>query len=268
MNAISANFGQINVAVHDGVGTITLDNQPLRNAATPQMVREILAGLDAFEAPGSGVRCVVMTGSGNVFCSGGSLRSGDSENTGPRDAGYTLEATHNPLILRLRALSVPFITAVNGASVGFGASLALMGDLVVAARSAFFLHGFSHVGLIPDGGATWSLPRVIGRVRAMEMTLLGERLPATQALEWGLVSRVYEDGELLAQAQRMAASIATGPTRSFAIARRLYWEGADRCLEEQLAAERRAQRDAGATDDFQEGVAAFRERRAPVFKGK
>jgi 2-(1,2-epoxy-1,2-dihydrophenyl)acetyl-CoA isomerase len=268
MNAITAKFEQITVAVQDGVGTITLNNQALRNAATPQMVREIMAGLDAFEAADSGVRCVVMTGTGNTFCSGGSLRSGDSENKGPRDAGYTLEATHNPLVLRLRALSVPFITAVNGASVGFGASLALMGDLVLAGHSAFFLHGFSKVGLIPDGGATWSLPKIIGRVRAMEMSLLGEHLSATQAFEWGLVNRVYEDDALLAEAKRMAGSIASGPTRSFAITRRLYWDGADRSFEEQLAAERHAQREAGATEDFQEGVTAFRERRAPVFKGE
>jgi 2-(1,2-epoxy-1,2-dihydrophenyl)acetyl-CoA isomerase len=268
MNTITAKFEQITATVHDGVGTITLNNQTLRNAATPQMVREVMTALDAFDAPDSGARCVVVTGSGNAFCSGGSLRAGDSENPGPHDAGYTLEATHNPLMLRLRGLTVPFLTAVNGASVGFGASLALMGDLVLAGRSAFFLHGFRNVGLIPDGGATWSLPRVIGRVRAMEMSLLGERLSAAQAFEWGLVNRVCEDNELLAEAQRIAVSIATGPTRSFAITRRLYWDGADRCFEEQLAAERHAQREAGATDDFQEGLAAFRERRPPAFKSK
>jgi 2-(1,2-epoxy-1,2-dihydrophenyl)acetyl-CoA isomerase len=172
------------------------------------------------------------------------------------------------LILRLRGLTVPFITAVNGAAVGFGASLALMGDMVLAASSAFFLHGFRNVGLIPDGGATWMLPRVIGRARAMEMSLLGERLSAAQAFEWGLVNRVYEADELIAHVQRFAASIATGPTRSFAITRRLYWDGAERCFEEQLAAERQAQRAAGATEDYQEGLAAFRQRRAPVFKGR
>ncbi|NPT54870.1 enoyl-CoA hydratase-related protein [Paraburkholderia elongata] len=268
MNAITAKFEQIIVAGHDGVGTITLNNPVLKNAATPAMVREIMAALDAFEAPDSGVRCIVMSGSGNAFCSGGSLRPGDSENTGPADAGYTLEATHNPLILRLRGLTVPFITAVNGAAVGFGASLALMGDLVLAASSSFFLHGFRNVGLIPDGGATWMLPRVIGRARAMEMSLLGERLSAAQAFEWGIVNRVYEDDELIAQVRRVAVSIATGPTRSFAITRRLYWDGAERCFEEQLAAERQAQRAVGATEDYQEGVAAFRQRRAPVFKGR
>jgi 2-(1,2-epoxy-1,2-dihydrophenyl)acetyl-CoA isomerase len=268
MNAITAKFEQIIVAARDGVGTITLNNPALKNAATPAMVREIMAALDAFEAPDSAIRCVVLSGSGNAFCSGGSLRPGDSENTGPADAGYTLEATHNPLIVRLRGLTVPFITAVNGAAVGFGASLALMGDLVLAASSAFFLHGFRNVGLIPDGGATWMLARVIGRVRAMEMSLLGERLPAARAFDWGLINRVYDDEELSAQAQRVAASLAVGPTLSFAITRRLYWDGAERCFEEQLAAERQAQRAAGATEDFQEGLAAFRQRRAPVFKGR
>lgn len=268
MNATTAKFEQIAVDVRDGVGTITLDNQELRNAATPLLVREIMAALDAFEAADSGVRCVVLTAVGNAFCSGGSLRSSDSENKGSRDPGHPLEATHNPLMLRLRNLSMPFITAVNGASVGFGASLALVGDLVLASRRAFFLHGFSNIGLIPDGGATWCLPRSIGRVRAMEMSLLGERLSAGQALEWGLVNRVLEDDALHAEAHRMAASIARGPTRSFAITRQLYWDGADRTFEEQLVAERHGQREAGTTEDFLEGVAAFKERRPPVFKGQ
>jgi 2-(1,2-epoxy-1,2-dihydrophenyl)acetyl-CoA isomerase len=268
MNLTTTKFEQIIVATHCGVGTITLNHPALKNAATPTMVREILAALDLFEAPDSGVRCVTMTGAGNAFCSGASLRPGDSENRGPADAGHSLEATHNPLILRLRELTVPFITVVNGASVGFGASLALMGDLVLAGRSAFFLHGFRNIGLVPDGGVTWTLPKVIGRVRAMEMSLLGERLSAERAFEWGLVNRVYDDHEVTAQALKVALSIASGPTVSLAITRRLYWESAERCFADQLVMERHGQRAAGTTEDFQEGLAAFREHRPPAFKGK
>jgi 2-(1,2-epoxy-1,2-dihydrophenyl)acetyl-CoA isomerase len=268
MNLTTTHFEQIIVATHGGVGTITLNYPALKNAATPTMVREILLALDFFDTPDSGVRCVAMTGAGDAFCSGASLRPGDSENTGPADAGYALEATHNPLIWRLRDLTIPFITVVNGASVGFGASLALAGDLVLAGRSAFFLHGFRNIGLVPDGGATWTLPRVIGRVRAMEMSLLGERLFAERAFEWGLVNRVYDGDELMAQALQVAVSIASGPTRSFALTRRLYWESAERCFADQLTMERHAQRAAGLTEDFQEGLAAFREHRTPAFKGK
>jgi 2-(1,2-epoxy-1,2-dihydrophenyl)acetyl-CoA isomerase len=172
------------------------------------------------------------------------------------------------MLRRLRDLPIPIVTAVNGPAAGAGMSLALMGDLVVCARSSYFLQAFRRIGLVPDCGSTWLLPRLIGRARAMELSLLGEKLPAETALAWGLVNRVVEDGLLMEEARGVARKLADGPTLALGLIRRLYWESPDNSHEDQIELERRFQTQAGASADFQEGVAAFLEKRPARFEGR
>ncbi|MEI9884882.1 MAG: enoyl-CoA hydratase-related protein [Rhizomicrobium sp.] len=192
-----------------------------------------------------------------------------SPSAAARDAGvgHALETVYHPFLRRLRDLSIPFVTAVNGAAAGVGMSIALMGDLVVAARSAYFLQAFTRIGLVPDGGSTWLLPRLIGLARAKELSLLAERLPAEKALEWGLINRVAGDNELLEEAMKLAGQLADGPS-SLAVTRSLYWQSPLNTYEEQLDLERISQERAQKTQDFVEGVTAFLEKRPAKFSGK
>ena len=167
----------------------------------------------------------------------------------------------------IRDLPVPFVTAVNGPAAGVGCSLALMGDLIVASRSAYFLQAFRRIGLVPDGGSTYLLTRMVGRARAMEMTLLGEKLPAETAFAWGLINRLVEPDDLIPTARGLAADLASGPG-SLSLIRRLIWQAEDTAWGEQLDAERRAQAQAGASADFAEGVRAFLEKRPARFSGQ
>jgi 2-(1,2-epoxy-1,2-dihydrophenyl)acetyl-CoA isomerase len=205
-----------------------------------------------------------MTGEGRAFCAGANLQPASGERV---DAGTLLETVFHPFLRRLRELAVPLITAVNGVAAGVGMSFALMGDLVLCARSAYFLQAFRRIGLVPDGGSTWILPRLIGKARASELSLLGERLPADKALEWGLVNRVFADDELMEKAREMGRELAAGPTIALGLIRRLYWESPDNTYEEQLNLERQMQRQAGASADFKEGVRAFLQKRPANFKG-
>jgi 2-(1,2-epoxy-1,2-dihydrophenyl)acetyl-CoA isomerase len=206
-----------------------------------------------------------MTGAGRGFCAGANLQPGSS---GSRDAGLVLETLYHPFLRRLRELPMPLVTAANGAAAGVGMSFALMGDLVLCARSAYFLQAFRRIGLVPDGGSTWILPRLVGKARAMELSLLGERLPAEMALQWGLINRVVDDAELMDKAKDLARDLANGPTVALGLMRRLYWESAGNSYEEQLNLERQMQRKAGNTADFREGVRAFLEKRPAKFKGE
>ncbi|MGH7838703.1 MAG: enoyl-CoA hydratase-related protein, partial [Candidatus Binataceae bacterium] len=184
------------------------------------------------------------------------------------DPGTLLETLFHPFLRRLRELPLPIVTAVNGAAAGVGMSFALMGDLVLCARSAYFLQAFRRIGLVPDGGSTWLLPRLIGKARAIELSLLGEKLPAERALEWGLVNRVFDDAELMAQAGELARDLANGPTLALGLIRRLYWHSADNSYEEQLNLEAQSQRIAGRSGDCKEGVRAFLEKRPANFRGE
>jgi 2-(1,2-epoxy-1,2-dihydrophenyl)acetyl-CoA isomerase len=219
--------------------------------------------------PEHNIRCLLITGAGRGFCAGADLspkdKAGDSkiEGSGKR----TLDNTFNPFFMRLRHLEMPIITAVRGPAAGVGMSLALMGDLVLAGRSAYFLQAFRRVGLIPDGGSTYLLPRRIGMARAMELSILGEKLPAEKALEWGLINLVYEDDDLMAEAMNLAMKLAAGPTVSLRLIRKAYWESVDNTYEQQLHLESRLQVLAGATQDHKEGVKAFQEKREARFKG-
>ena len=212
------------------------------------------------------MRCIVLTGEGRGFCSGANL-SGGGGAAGGGDAGSSLETVYNPLVTCIKELSVPLVTAVNGAAAGVGCSIALMGDLIVAGESAYFLQAFRRIGLIPDGGSTYILPRMIGRARAMEMALLGERLPAAKALAWGMVNRVVPDAELMPAAMALATQLATGPA-SLGLTRQTIWAALDSEWSAQLHREARGQSVAGRSEDFREGVAAFLQKRPAEFKGR
>ncbi len=260
-------FDRAKLDIQGSVGIVTLNHPEVMNAVSPEMLGGLMKAFDEVENPKRGVRCLVMTGEGRGFCAGANLQRPAGDSSGSSDAGLVLETLYHPFLRRVRNLPIPFVTAVNGAAAGVGMSFALMGDLVLCARSAYFLQAFRRIGLVPDGGSTWILPRLIGKVRAMELSLLGEKLPAETALKWGLVNRVYDDSELIAKANELATDLANGPTKALSLIRRLYWESLDNSYEEQLNLERQSQRIAGSSDDFREGVRAFLEKRPAKFKG-
>ncbi len=263
-------FERIKLDIEGPVGIVTLNHPEVMNAVSAEMLGGLMKTLDHIEDPKNGVRCMLMTGAGRGFCAGANLQpsGGGGGPGGSRDAGSVLETLYHPFLRRLRELPMPFVTAVNGAAAGVGMSFALMGDLVLCARSAYFLQAFRRIGLVPDGGSTWILPRLIGKARAMELSMLGERLPADKALEWGLINRVFEDAELIGKAKEFALELANGPTVALSLIRRLYWESPDNTYEEQLNLERQMQRKAGNSADSREGVRAFLEKRPAKFKGE
>jgi len=245
------------------VARITLSRPDSLNALNAAMVDELRAAVESL--PGSGARCLLITGEGRGFSSGADLAGGGGL---PEDAGLALEKHFNPLVEALFALDIPVVAAVNGPAAGAGCSLALAADIVIAARSAYFLQAFVNVGLVPDAGATWLLPRLAGRARALEMMMLGERIPADKALEWGMISRVVEDQDLASEAVALASSLAQGPTVALGLIRRLARESGQLSLTDALAAERVAQREAGSTADFRSAVLAFLQKRQPQFEGE
>jgi 2-(1,2-epoxy-1,2-dihydrophenyl)acetyl-CoA isomerase len=248
------------------VAIITMSDPATLNAIDVEMSDELKA---AFMQAAGEARCVMLTGEGRAFSSGANLNAPRTnlDEQGRIDVGGRLESHFNPLVTQLRDLPIPWISAVNGVAAGIGCSFALLADLIVAGESAYFLQAFRRIGLVPDGSATYHLPRMITRARAMEMMLLGEKLPAAKALEWGLINRCVPDGELMATARALAHELADGPTKTLGLIRKLGWASQDALWSEQLQAEREAQRAAGHTEDFREGVAAFLQKRKAEFKG-
>jgi len=253
----------------DGVMTLTLNQPEALNAVSKAMIREIGAALSRAEDPAGGVRALLITGAGRGFCAGANLADPDGlTGDGVPDVGLVLEEYYNPVFKRLRDLRVPIVTAVNGPAAGVGMSFALMGDIVVAGKSASFLQAFAKIGLVPDGGSSWLLPRLVGRARAMELAMMAEKLPAEKALDWGLINRVVEDAELMATATEIARKFAKGPTRALGFIRKMMQASLEASYDQQLDLERQLQRAAGQTADFQEGVAAFLQKRPAQFTGK
>ena len=259
-------FDRAYVTAHGKVAVLTLNHPEAMNAAGVKLVKGAAKALDFIENKDNGFRAMVLTGEGRGFCSGANLaeRGAPGEEPG---VGHALEYIYHPFLRKLRDLSIPFVTAVNGAAAGVGMSIALMGDLVVASKSAYFLQAFTRIGLVPDGGSTWLLPRLIGLARAKELSLLAERLPAEQALAWGLINRVVGDNELMEEAMKLATRPAERPA-SLAVTRSLYWQSPLNTYEEQLDLERKSQEAAQKTQDFMEGVTAFLQKRQAKFSGK
>ncbi|MEA3004374.1 MAG: 2-(1,2-epoxy,2-dihydrophenyl)acetyl-CoA isomerase [Sphingomonadales bacterium] len=245
------------------VATLTLARPDTLNALNAAMLAELREAAE--EAPRRGARCLLLAGEGRGFSSGADLAGGGGL---PEDVGAALETGFNPLIEALFALPIPIVAAVNGPAAGAGCSLALAADIVVAARSAYFLQAFVNIGLVPDAGATWLLPRLAGRARAIEMMMLGERIPAEQARDWGMIARLVEDEDLAEEAVALATQLAQGPTIALGLIRRLARDAQELALTDALAAERIAQRDAGRTEDFRNAVMAFLQKRQPHFEGR
>jgi 2-(1,2-epoxy-1,2-dihydrophenyl)acetyl-CoA isomerase len=260
------NRNSVEIESDGKVGIIRLNDPATLNAMTVQMVEAFGLALDDL-LPNS--RAILVTGAGRAFCSGANLSVSPVEPTdGSRvDFGLALETHLNPLMSRLRNLPVPWISMVRGAAAGAGCALALAADMIVASETAYFMQAFTRVGLVPDAGSSHLLVRTIGRPRAMEMMMLGERVPARQALTWGLVNQVLPDDELEEAGRRLAARLAEGP-RSLSMVRDLAWSAVDQDWDVSLEHERNMQRKAGYTRDVGEGINAFLEKRPAAFEGR
>lgn len=254
------------VNIDSKVAVLRLNDPATLNGLTDTMAEQLVAALRKAEAE---ARAVMLCGAGKGFCSGANLAAAATRiSMAEPDAGLLLETHFNPLMRQLRDLKIPLVTAVHGAAAGIGASLALVGDIIVAADSAYFLQAFRRIGLVPDGGSPFMLTRAAGRVRAMEMMLLGEKLPAAKALEWGMVTRVVPEAQLEESAMQIARDLAAGPTFALAQIRRIAWLAAESSWNEMLDEERHTQLHAGRTEDCREGITAFLQKRPAKFKGR
>jgi len=257
-------FKKISYQVSEDIATIAFNDPKTMNAAGMDTIEELSLAL---EQAADDARCTIITGNGRGFCSGANLASNPGEAPkGKPDAGKGLDTHYNPFIKAMRKHPHPIITAVNGAAAGVGCSIALMGDFIISAESGYFLQAFRRIGLVPDGGSTFLLPHMVGRARAMEMTLFGDKVFADQALGWGMINRVVADDQLMDEARTYAKRLADGPTQALALIRDLVWQAEDNDFDSQLQAERFAQRTAGRQPDFKEGVKAFLEKRPANFR--
>jgi 2-(1,2-epoxy-1,2-dihydrophenyl)acetyl-CoA isomerase len=254
-------------SIDENIARLTLNRPDKLNSFTTVMHGEVQDALGRVRS--GGARVLLLTGAGRGFCAGQDL--GDravAPGSQPVDLGDSIEKYYKPLVLSLQALPMPVIAAVNGVAAGAGANIALACDLVVAARSASFVQSFAKLGLVPDSGGTWILPRLVGNARALGMTLLGQKIGAEQAAAWGLIWQCVEDSELTSTVEALARQFATAPTRGVAATKAAIYGSWRRTLVEQLDVERDAQRDLGRSSDYAEGVAAFAAKRAPNFTGR
>ncbi len=259
----------VNTRVADGAATIELNRPEALNAWNARLGADLLAALRAAEQDEE-VRSVVITGAGRAFSSGADLKDfsgGETTPDGRPDVYKTLTERYHPIMQAIRTMPKPVLAAVNGAAVGIGCSLALCCDLILAGESAYFLLAFVNIGLVPDGGSSLFVPTRVGMARATELAMLGERLPAERALEWGLINRVVADASLHEEAAALAARLAAGPTRSYAGTKRQLNNWLYSRMDEQLELEAQIQREMAGSDDFVEGAMAFVEKRPARFAG-
>lgn len=257
-------YQNIKLEIVDGVATLTMNRPEVLNAASPDLAAEVCHALERLthENQDRAARALVFTGAGRAFCSGADLGARKTGNVGD-----SLDTHYNPVIHRLYELPIPVICAINGPAAGVGCSFALAGDIVIAARSAYFLQAFINIGLVPDGGSTWILPRLVGKARAMQMMMLGEKITAEKAENWGLIYRMVEDAELASTAGALARKFADGPTMAYRMLRHGVRQAMEAGLSEGLQIERRNQYHATHSKDFVEGVTAFFEKRPARFNG-
>ena len=257
-------YETIDFKLENAVARLTLNRPDRLNSFTAQMHAEVadaLAGLDD-------ARCLILTGAGRGFCAGQDLSDRAVAPGAAVDLGESVELRYNPLIRTLVNLPMPVIARVNGVAAGAGANIALACDIVIAAKSAKFIQSFAAIGLIPDSGGTWVLPRLVGQARALGLALTGEPLTAERAADWGLIWKAVEDDQLDAEVDALAARFAAGPTRGLAKIKQMLRESWGQSLDAELDRQRDAMRELGFSDDYREGVAAFMDKRKPNFTGK
>ncbi len=261
-------YANIRFEVADGIARLTLNRPERLNSFNDAMHAEVRDAIGRVRIDAS-MRVLLLTGAGRGFCAGQDL--GDravAPGADPVDLGASIERNYKPLVLSLRALPLPVLCAVNGVAAGAGANIALACDIVIAAKSASFVQAFSRIGLIPDSGGTYLLPRLIGTARAMGLALFGDKLSAEDAAAWGLIWKCVDDAELAPAADSMLRQLATAPTRGLAATKQAIYAAAANALEAQLDLERDLQRELGRSADYREGVAAFSAKRPPQFTGK
>jgi len=261
-------FETISFEVDAGVAVLTLNRPDKMNSFNARMHEEVREALQS-AVDDKTTRCLVLTGAGRGFCAGQDL--GDRAVAGsdePPDLGESVEKNYNPLIRTLMSLEMPVICAVNGVAAGAGANIAMACDIVLAARSASFIQSFCRIGLVPDSGGTWNLPRALGLPRARGLALLGDKLPADKAVDWGLIWQCVDDERLMEETMELARHLATQPTKGLAAIKKLLNRSFANTLDEQLELEKETMRELGRSHDYREGVAAFLDKRAPDFKGE
>ncbi len=262
------NYENITFQIGLGIATLTLNRPDKLNSFTQAMHLEVRHALDAVKADNS-VRVLLLTGAGRGFCAGQDLSDRAVEpGADGVDLGHSVETFYAPLVMTLKSLPMPVICAVNGVAAGAGANLALACDIVLAGKSASFVEVFCKLGLIPDTGGSWHLPRLVGHARAMGMAMLGEKISAEKAEQWGLIWKCVPDESLMIEAMDMAVHFSTAPTKGLAFTKQAFAASYANSLEEQLKLEGQMMRELGYSRDYREGVAAFMAKRPPVFTGE